>query len=244
MRADFYDYLGADVRGDGRRGNSTYIAFNRYYLRDIRKLTHSGQACSLRMLNLQFGLAITLAHEVAHALSTASNSRLRKQMKATGIAKFTHSLQCPVEPFFENQATAEIGYCWESETIGGKVMAPPPGAPENFSSIVDWPNGDQHGNEECHIPYPQRGPPKNQLVDAFVIDMRYMQKVFRQDFWDTWAKLPTAEEKGLVLTIPRTVGYSMACDRYTQEQMNKFTKAQRDEYWEWRYRRVVWKPAR
>ena len=226
VRADISDHLGADVRGNGRRGNSTFIAFNYYFLQDIEKLIRNGQANSLLMLNLQFSLAITLCHEVAHAVAMASNSGLRRQMTSTRCTKLAFSLHWPVEPFFEDQATAEIGYSWESETLGGKLIGPPPGAPEKFSSIVDWPDGDQHGHEQCHIPYPQRGAPTSRFVNAFVVDMQYIQMVFCQDFWDTWAQLPTSEDQGLVLTIPRTVGYVMDRHRYTHEQKKNLSKAQ------------------
>ena len=241
--ANFYDHLGADMRGIGRRGNCTFIGFNSYFLQDIKKLIHNGQANSLQMLNIQFSLAITLCHEVAHAVVTASNSDVRKQMTSTRCTKLGFSVHWPVEPFFEDQETAEIGYCWESETLGGKLMAPPPGFPEKFSSIVDWPEGDEHGNEEACVAYPQRGPRKNRLVDAFVVNMQYIQMVFCQDFWDTWARLPTAEERGLVLTVPRTVGFVMDRVEFTEEQQKKFSKAQYNEYWERRHRRVVWNPA-
>ena len=242
-RVNIHDHLGADLRGNGRRGNCTFIVFNSYFLRDIQKLIDNNQANSLQMLNLQFSLATTLCHEVAHAVAMASNSDVRKQMTSTRCTKLGFLVHLPTEPFFEDQVSAECGYCWESEVLGGKLMGPAPGFPEKFSSIIDWPEGDDHGHEEACVPYPQRGPPKNRFIDAFVVDMQFIQMVFRQDFWDTWARLPTAEEKGAVLRVPRTVGYVMDRIVTSMEQQKKFSKAQYDEYWERQDRRVVWNPA-
>lgn len=66
----FYGRDGADLSHDDHCGHSSNISFNRKYLKFINKLHSNGQAQSLKMLNVQFVLAITLCHEVAHAVGT------------------------------------------------------------------------------------------------------------------------------------------------------------------------------
>ena len=44
------------------------------------------------------------------------------------------------------------------------------------------------------------------MTETFIVDMKFVQKIFRQDFWDRLAKLPKDEDKSEALKIPKTVG--------------------------------------
>ena len=109
------DKDGADVRGNGCHGEATFIAFHRKYLVDIYALMASGKEHSLEMLNVQFSLAVTLCHEVGHAIGFASNWEYRRDVLSARISK-VEDPPC-VEPFYNGQHTAELGYAFVNEIL-------------------------------------------------------------------------------------------------------------------------------
>lgn len=66
------------------------------------------------------------------------------------------------------------------------------------------------------IPRRYIGPTKDSPTEIFVVDMNFVHKVFRQEFWDKLADLPTDEDKSQALKIPKTVGY-IPDDRFLEE---------------------------
>ena len=199
------DKDGADVRGNGCHGQATFIAFHRKFLVDIYALLASGKEHSLEMLNVQFSLAVILCHEVGHAIGFASNSEYRRDMLSARITK----VQSPtyVEPFYDGQHTAELGYAFVNEILDCNFTQYVDAHPETFCQLSDWPNGWYHHSFAPYVMPNRDAPAKARDYEVFILDMRYVQRVFRQDFWDSLAKLPEPEDQGRALKIPKTVGF-------------------------------------
>ena len=54
-------------------------------------------------------------------------------------------------------------------------------------------------------------------MEMFVIEMKYIQKVFQQEFWDAFSMAVSEDaEASQLLMIPRTVGFVM--ERYTAKR--------------------------
>lgn len=102
-----YGSSGADLRADGKKGQSTFISLNSKYLKRIKKLRSNGQTQSLVMLNVQFSLAIILCHEMAHVVHIASDFDHRLRVIRAMIADQPIP-EAPPEPFFEDHITAEL----------------------------------------------------------------------------------------------------------------------------------------
>lgn len=70
--------------------------------------------------------------------------------------------------------------------------------------------------------------------ETYVVNFRYIQRVFQQSFWDDfWASLAGQEDKGSTLRIPRTVGHPNEAYRATSQE-------EFDRYWAKRRQRLVW----
>ena len=52
----------------------------------------------------------------------------------------------------------------------------------------------------------RNAPPKVDMFESFLLDMKYVQRVFRQDFWDSLANISKPADRGHALKIPKTVG--------------------------------------
>ena len=199
------DRDGADVRGNGCHGPATFIAFHRKYLIDIYALIKFGKEHSLEMLNVQFSLAVTLCHEVGHAVGFASNWEYRRDVLSARISKIPDP-PC-VEPFYNGQHTAELGYAFVNEILDCNFSQYMDAQPQTFGQLSDWPNGWYHHSFAPYVLPNRDAPAKAKTYQVFILDMKYVQRVFRQDFWDSLAQLPKPEDQGLALKIPKTVGF-------------------------------------
>ena len=57
------------------------------------------------------------------------------------------------------------------------------------------------------LDHPHRGPPKELTIETFVVEMKYIQRVFRQEFWDTFSIAVSKDAAASqLLMIPKTVG--------------------------------------
>ena len=88
-------------------------------------------------------------------------------------------------------------------------MGPASNIPNEFLSITDWPNGDPCSHAA------ERGVHHKSTVKAYIVDMKYIQSAFREEFWDDWAKMST-KHRGQALKIPKTLGWE-----YERRSMEK-----------------------
>ena len=100
---------GPDLKGTGCHGRATIIAFNPGWIVDINRLHASGRAQSMEMICIQFHLAMTFCHEVAHAVGLANQPK-----------PFEAGLALP-EPFFKDEVGAELGFSFVNEILGGTL---------------------------------------------------------------------------------------------------------------------------
>ena len=70
--------------------------------------------------------------------------------------------------------------------------------------------------------------------------MKFVQKLFKQEFWDSLAKLPTDEEKSRQLRMPKTVGWVF--ERHTARFLELCSKEERAAIKERESRRIVREP--
>ena len=90
---------------------------------------------------------------------------------------------------------------------------------------------------------PHRGPNAKGTkapLETFLGDMKFVQKVFQQEFWDALAKLPTDEEKSKQLIMPKTVGWGY--ERITDVELAFLSEEQQAEILERESRRIVREP--
>lgn len=231
------DKDGADVRGNGCHGSATFIAFHRKYLVDIYALTKSGKEQSLEMLNVQFSLAVTLCHEVGHAIGFASNWEWRRDVLSARISKVPEPHY--VEPFYNGQHTAEIGYAFVNEILDCNFTQYIDAHPEMFGQLCHWPNGWYHHSIASYVMPNRDAPAKAKEYETFLLDMRYVQRVFRQEFWDSLAKVSKHEDQGQALKIPKTVGF-WAC---AQADFDAWPREEQVAMWKKANRKIVRTPT-
>ncbi|KAI9816891.1 MAG: hypothetical protein M1827_001536 [Pycnora praestabilis] len=114
-----------------------------------------------QILRIQFHMAVTLCHEVAHAACFSTSKR-------------------PYEPFFENERIAEIGWSFENAVFGG--MTDVFGDYQDCRAgifFVKWPTCSSLTGG-----LPVRRSPKGSST-AYVVDMDYLQMIQTKEFWES-----------------------------------------------------------
>lgn len=175
---------GPDLQGTQKYGFSSQIFFHEKYLERIKTYRGSGLDQDLPLLAVQFELAITLCHEVIHAIRNADISHYRRRMEI--LWKNPSSLTTfrrPPEPYYEDETTAELGESYVNNLLGGRLLTTDVwnGDEGNVPIITTWPNSYTTKHR-----IPQRGDlaqsgrgPENH----FPISMRYIHMVQTQEFW-------------------------------------------------------------
>ncbi|MCJ1461671.1 hypothetical protein MMC07_000268 [Pseudocyphellaria aurata] len=122
------------------------------------KLSKLEYADTAQKLRFSFFVAVLICHELAHAVEGAH--RLRRP-----LGKDLH-----IEPWLFNDDAAEMGYAWESMTLGGTVH-PINAAVDCVHGIGtwDWPEVDPEVNWERSLKY--------------AVPMSYIEKLFQMETW-------------------------------------------------------------
>ena len=167
------------------RGIASVIRLNRIHLSKLSILHARDGDSTSQILSLQFSMAVSICHNVAHAVGQATNLTLLLStiMKSTyrDLAKInkpqgSRERVKSNEPFVENESVAELGYSWENAVLGGAVQ---------WTNQVDhpvffskWPSFLTNGD------YPRRArfaPTTTQ----YVVSLHYLRNIHRQSFWDS-----------------------------------------------------------
>ncbi|MCJ1232633.1 hypothetical protein MMC14_000586 [Varicellaria rhodocarpa] len=177
---------------DIKWGFSTNIVVERKVFQSLHELQLCAQSTSDKTtrnevsvrshkLRLQYWLAVTLCHELVHAINQAvSEDR---------------------EPFYGNQKYAELGYAWENDCLGGRLMSLRGfRGPDPFIT-VKWPSLNLIPPEDSEET--GRGHPKGSATQYYV-PMDYMAHIQRQQTWDAYASPDQAPLNALY--IPKLVG--------------------------------------
>ena len=175
---DFLAYpLGISVQEDNQlTGCPSFVAISVYYLNEFRRLYEQPDRNENQLLSLNFQLAVTLCHEIAHAMHLAVDLDFLNRRNAA----YPHQrANVPfTEPFVEDQRVAELGLCWENEVFGGVIMS----SRESLNSplfVYEWPSFLAR-NAEMN---PERTLPAR-LSTTYLISLYYIRNIQSQEYWD------------------------------------------------------------
>ena len=191
LRAKSVD--GICITEDNKRGSPTGI---RIHKRFTEKLIAWGagtaRANRLIVLNTQFRVAVTICHEIVHALNYAIDTALLRRIELKVATKSTDPIESN-EPFWEDQRLAELGAAWESEVFGGKIVEQEL-EPDTPWFVCKWPGIRNKGG------LPQtKGPKKSETW--YFIDMHFIDSIQQRSFWDQSLAHDTT-----ILHVPKTLG--------------------------------------
>ena len=166
------------------RGIASIIHLNRNHLSKLSILLGQDGDNTSQILTLQFKLAVSICHNVVHAIGHAADLTLLLDaiMESTyrDLATLENTERSKErvgsnEPFLENESVAELGYSWENAVLGGTVQwANQVDHPLFFS---EWPSFLTDGD------YPRRAAYGRTTIQ-YVVPLHYLRNIHRQEFWD------------------------------------------------------------
>jgi hypothetical protein len=133
------------------------------------------------LLRTQFSFAVTLVHEVMHALwITSTLSKL-----ILGPSGKNEVLLHPREPFFCDGRMNELGACWEDHVFGGvmHMLGKPTGAimPYGMAS-VPFPGLSNYYSGAVNRNNPRKWGLEWQT--EYPLEMKYIRRMFTSELWD------------------------------------------------------------
>ena len=166
------------------RGIASIIRLDRNHLSKLTILLGQDGENTSQILTLQFKLAVSICHNIVHAIGHAADLALLLDaiMESTyrDLATLENTERSKKrvgsnEPFLENERVAELGYSWENAVLGGTVQwANQVDHPLFFSK---WPSFLTDGD------YPRRAA-YDKLTTQYVVPLHYLRNIHRQEFWD------------------------------------------------------------
>ena len=147
-------------------------------IRDLERLYPDPNVISI-ILRLQFMLAVTICHELAHVINRGSTKDA-------------------YEAFWEDLNTAEMGHSWEQEVFGGIPWSDPLQNPD-LIYVIKWPIVGTR--QQAGVEMAQRGLGKGSST-FYIVYEPYIQAISSQTFWDTFT--PTLDDS--LLKIPKVLG--------------------------------------
>lgn len=173
--------------------STTFI--RKSYLDTLVQLYDDPEKNQLQIRSLQFKLAVTIDHEVAHALNQAVDPALYRRFLEKGL--FVRGKVPNNEPFYNNHQSAEWGFSWEKEVFGGYITQ----HPDNTNApilISEWPSY-RHRYPES---YPSRGLWPACTVE-YLVPTYYLNNIQNQRYW---ACIASAAPSTSAFKIRRAVG--------------------------------------
>ncbi|KAI9747447.1 MAG: hypothetical protein M4579_007463 [Chaenotheca gracillima] len=170
--------------------------------------TRYGPRTPSRMLRISFALAITLCHELAHAIWMGRSGPLFPY--GAGTPPHSHPLQpsplppCEYEPYFEDDKLTELGYAWEQTAFGGRIYSFSNDFSCQFGIYFErWPPGADASLEwGAALASICRGPPDRAHTTHWLVPMTHVRALFTNSFWEE--DLMRHGSNGL--KYPRTLG--------------------------------------
>ena len=145
------------------------------YLNILKELLKKPLENDFQILKHYFEIAITICHEVMHAIDYARETNLLKTYLEMGdnvrLVAFN-------EPFYEDQRVAEIGYFWENHVFGGAFNQSMP-EPADALFLGQWPSLLFRDKEN----QPERAPP-TKVCFRWLVSADYIKNSLTQEFWD------------------------------------------------------------
>ena len=171
-----------DVSKADQIGLASTINLKDDYLRGLMMLYRDPKKNMMQIAKLIFNPAVTLCHEIIHALNFASNTELFNEYTKRGLwgqRRMYHN-----EPFRGDNRQAELGFLWESIVFGGTIGQ----SLEDHNApviVAEWPSLSLHDPEI----YPWRkGFPANTV--EYLILMQYLINIQFERYWKGTADSP------------------------------------------------------
>ena len=155
-------------------GLASIVFISPVYLRMLKELLVEGLNKQFMTLKLYFEIAITLCHEVMHAVNLAFASDLLQNYIARGKQFVAYPYN---EPFYEGQDVAEVGYFWEKHVFGGACMQ---SMPHNDRAVFlgEWPSWLFRDRDE----QPERALPRKRAL-KWLVSAHYIKNIQTREFW-------------------------------------------------------------
>ena len=185
-----------------RRGLASIVRIHPQYLATLDKVLNIGTVNTRFQVNkLHFEIALTICHEVIHALNFAIESDLLRSYIEMGYDFKPVPFN---EPFHEGHRVAELGFFWENHVFGGVCNQSMP-ITENPIFIAEWPSWMLRDKKE----QPERAPPR-QTSFRWLVSIYYIKTSLSQQFWDTVRD--RCPHDLLALRIRKSVGYKCTAE--------------------------------
>lgn len=156
------------------RGVSSIIMLDIKYLDVLTKLVDENSGKEFEICKLHFELAVTICHEVMHAIDFALSSDLLFFYIENGDDSEPPPF---TEPFYQGQTVAELGYFWENQVFGGACIQSLPTS-ENPVYLCEWPSW--LFRDKCQ--HPERAPPIRRAL-KWLISAYYIKNIQTHGFW-------------------------------------------------------------
>ena len=158
------------------RGLAPVVTLDSKYVKMLKELLVETLGKQFQILKLHFEFAITICHEVIHAINLALSSDLLNHFLTVGkdLKKVAFS-----EPFYQGQNVAELGFFWENHVFGGAFIQSMP-IRENPVFFGDWPSWMFRDEQE----QPERALPKRRAL-KWLVSAYYIKNIQTREFWNT-----------------------------------------------------------
>lgn len=131
-----------------------------------------------QLLRLQLYMALTISHELAHAIGYA-------------VSMETY------EPFFADQRLSELGRAWENEVFGGMAEMIFETDARNPLAFAKWPTYNDKPEPQLGV-LDMRGPKR--YTTWYFVSMKWITDIQQQGFWDVAGGATK-------LLIPKRIGF-------------------------------------
>lgn len=187
------------ITEDGKQGLGSCTFIRTSFVTKLAQLRTEG-GNKLEILNLKFRTAVTLVHELAHAINRAVDINAFPILNEIALTATASSRM--YEPWYEDQRLAELGWAYENEVFGGIIgTLPGPGwdrpdsiDPSHPVFVHKWP-----GTETNEHPK-RRG--SKQSMTLYLVSMYFIHNIQQQSFWDYYS----AHRDLSKLRIEKTIG--------------------------------------
>ena len=157
------------------RGIASITTLDLRYLKMLKEMLVETLGKQFQILKVHFETALTICHEVMHAINFGLASNLLNI-----YIKMGNDVKPPPfnEPFHQGQDVAELGYFWENHVFGGACNQSVP-IRENPVYVSEWPSW-VFRDEKLQ---PEKAPPKRRVL-MWLVSAYYIKNIQTQEFWD------------------------------------------------------------
>ena len=184
-----------DIRGDGiRNGVPSQIRINGSYITALEKLLAKEGDNVDQVLNVQFEMATTFCHELAHAVCYATNPDFAALLESWSMQPPENQAIPHIfpEPYFEDGLVVEIGRSWEQAVLnsilfwGSRLWTSSALVSEELdmpSEFEEWPNFFEEKFAHRVVPEKPDFKPRKTVL-RYILPLSFVRHLHQQTFWD------------------------------------------------------------